>query len=301
MKPIPEQSFYEILEIPQDAPEEEIELAYQRAKALYGPGSLATYSLVAPEEMALLNRRIEEARKVLLDAGTRAGYDASLPDSPGQTLSPPPSGPPPSESPLPAAAPAEPVATSPVQPAEAAPPGPTSVAEAAPPAAAEAAAEGAAAGAAAEAVPPEPQVVPPEVDVAAAIPEPASLPPRAIEPPAPVPAVPIAAPAVAPVAAAARAGFSAPEGAAWTGEMLRQAREGRGLTLHQLAERTKVARHHLENIEADRHRLLPAPVYLRGILISLAKELRLDPQKVSRSYLEGAQAAEAQPAAPKPR
>ncbi|HYQ80591.1 MAG TPA: J domain-containing protein, partial [Anaeromyxobacteraceae bacterium] len=69
MKPITEQSFYEILEIPQDAPLDEVEKAYQRAKALYAPGSLAIYSLVAPEEMALLNRRIEEARQVLLDAG----------------------------------------------------------------------------------------------------------------------------------------------------------------------------------------------------------------------------------------
>lgn len=77
-----------------------------------------------------------------------------------------------------------------------------------------------------------------------------------------------------------------PEGAAWTGEMLRQVREARGLTLPQLSERTKVTRHHLENIEGDRFAALPAPVYLRGILMSLARELRLDGQKVARSYLE---------------
>jgi cytoskeletal protein RodZ len=83
--------------------------------------------------------------------------------------------------------------------------------------------------------------------------------------------------------------------------LLRQAREGRGLTLHQIAERTKVTRHHLENLEADRYDRLPAPVYLRGILISVAKELRLDPQKVARSYLELVQAAQVQKAPPKPR
>jgi cytoskeletal protein RodZ len=49
-----------------------------------------------------------------------------------------------------------------------------------------------------------------------------------------------------------------------------------------------VTRHHLENIEADRFGALPAPVYLRGILMSLARELRLDGQKVARSYLERA-------------
>jgi cytoskeletal protein RodZ len=59
----------------------------------------------------------------------------------------------------------------------------------------------------------------------------------------------------------------------------------------QLSERTKVTRHHLENIEADRFKALPAPVYLRGILMSLARELRLDGQKVARSYLERQAAA----------
>ncbi|HET6922136.1 MAG TPA: DnaJ domain-containing protein, partial [Anaeromyxobacteraceae bacterium] len=85
MRPIGDQSLYEVLEIPRDAPVEEVEKAYQRAKALYGPGSLATYSLVAPEEMALLNRRIEEAHRVLIDAGARAGYDAALPAAAGRS------------------------------------------------------------------------------------------------------------------------------------------------------------------------------------------------------------------------
>jgi cytoskeletal protein RodZ len=54
----------------------------------------------------------------------------------------------------------------------------------------------------------------------------------------------------------------------------------------QLAERTKITRHHIENVEQDRFRMLPAPVYLRGIVMSIARELRLDGQKVARSYLE---------------
>jgi hypothetical protein len=77
----------------------------------------------------------------------------------------------------------------------------------------------------------------------------------------------------------------------WTGEALRRAREARGLSTAQLAERTKVTRHHIENVEADRHDLLPPPVYLRGILMALAKELRLDGQKVSRSYLDALRGA----------
>jgi cytoskeletal protein RodZ len=68
--------------------------------------------------------------------------------------------------------------------------------------------------------------------------------------------------------------------------MIRRVRESRGLSLQQLAERTRVTRHHLENIELDRFTALPAPVYLRGIIMSLARELRLDGQKVARAYLD---------------
>jgi hypothetical protein len=77
----------------------------------------------------------------------------------------------------------------------------------------------------------------------------------------------------------------------WNGAALRRVRESRGVTLGQLADRTKVTRHHLENIEDDRYERLPAYIYLRGILLSLAKELRLDASKVCRSYLELAQHA----------
>jgi cytoskeletal protein RodZ len=68
-------------------------------------------------------------------------------------------------------------------------------------------------------------------------------------------------------------------------------REARGITVQQIAERTKVTRHHVENIEAERFSSLPAPVYLRGILLAVARELRLDGQKVARAYLERAAAA----------
>ena len=92
-----------------------------------------------------------------------------------------------------------------------------------------------------------------------------------------------------------------PEGSPWTGDILRQVREARGISTQQIADRTKVTRHHIENIEADRYASLPAPVYLRGILLSLARELRLDGQKVARSYLERFAAGTGQGAPPKPR
>jgi hypothetical protein len=44
-------------------------------------------------------------------------------------------------------------------------------------------------------------------------------------------------------------------------------------------------------VEAERFEQLPVAVYLRGIVMCLARELRLDGQKVARSYLERAAGA----------
>jgi ribosome-binding protein aMBF1 (putative translation factor) len=76
-----------------------------------------------------------------------------------------------------------------------------------------------------------------------------------------------------------------PQDTEFTGEVLRRVREQRGFSLAQLAERTRISTRHLENVEADQYDGLPATVYLRGILMNIARELGLDPLKVSRSYL----------------
>ena len=273
MKPLAEQTLYEILEVRDDAPLGEIQRAYDRVRSLYGPGSLATYTLMAPEEQALLGQRIEEARSVLFDPVARAGYDARLASGtpiprPGRTSD------------------SRPTVTA------TAPPGfqlsgegssHTAPVEAAPAPPAEAPASAIPAASAAPVVPAAPP---------AEVPAPAASAPAVVVPAAPpVPATPPFA-AVAPAAPepppAARTPDKAifPEGTRWTGEMLRRAREGRGLTVVALAELTKITRHHIDNVEQDRFDKLPAPVYLRGIVLSLARELRLDGQKVARSYLE---------------
>ena len=198
MKRILEQSFYELLEVSPSATPEEIERAWERAHVLYGPGSLAAYTLLTPEVAAALATRIDEAYEVLLDPEARAAYDARLPAEDAR----------------------------PARPAQDAPPLPA--------------------------------------------PAPAPPPPPAVDPPRP---------------------FVPPEGSAWTGELIRQAREARGLTVAQMAERTKLSRPHIEAVEAERFAELPVAVYLRGIVMCIARELRLDGQKVSRSYLERASGA----------
>ncbi len=74
--------------------------------------------------------------------------------------------------------------------------------------------------------------------------------------------------------------------AIFNGDLLRRVRQGRGLAVHEVAERTRIPLKHLENIEAGRYNQLPATVYLRGILTSLSKELGLDPARVTKDYIE---------------
>ena len=79
--------------------------------------------------------------------------------------------------------------------------------------------------------------------------------------------------------------FEVPNGVEFNGDLLRQVRMARGLSLAQLSERTRISTRHLENLEGDRYYQLPVTVYLRGILMNLARELGLDGLRVSKSYL----------------
>jgi hypothetical protein len=362
VKRIQAQTLYEILEVAPAASAVEIEAAYARAKALYGPGSLATYTLMSPEEAQLLSGRIEEAGMALIDAEARRRYDATLvaeePATPEPTLpsaaaavngeAPPvvpviipalslaravfaddgagrddedveadgakalederelvlaaaesepppglagpgedaplwPSSPPATLAPRPialAVAVPEPVPLPPVIPALAELPSPTALSVETIAPAAQLLAAAAAAGGPADAVAPLTRAPIPLRNEVAVTPPPAE-PMRLSEPAGPPEPVRLSEPE-------REASVVVAEGTSWTGDVLRQIREARGLSLKTLAERTRVTRHHIENIEGDRYKLLPAPVYLRGILMTLARELRLDGQKVAKSYLERA-------------
>lgn len=253
MKRLADQTLYEILEVREDAPLAEIAAACDRAREIYGPGALATYSLMTPDEAALIARRIDEARVTLLDPEARTRYDEALrrPGEEHEGSAAPPGG---TGIPvIPAAQPSPP-------PAPAASQAERSAIQLAP------AMEVARASAL-------PQPIQLKREVGGAPREGAAPPVDAAPPAAPPPPVPVIADGM------------------WTGDALRQVREARGLTIQQIADRTKVTRHHIENIEGERFGALPAPVYLRGILLSMARELRLDGQKVARAYLERAAAA----------
>jgi curved DNA-binding protein CbpA len=78
VRPLAEQSYYELLEAPFEGTPQQIERAYRIARATYSPSSTATYSVFSADEAAAILRRIEEAYAVLSDARLRREYDARL-------------------------------------------------------------------------------------------------------------------------------------------------------------------------------------------------------------------------------
>ncbi len=60
------------------------------------------------------------------------------------------------------------------------------------------------------------------------------------------------------------------------GDLLREARLSRALTLADVERDTRINREYLEALEHERYDVLPAPVYARGFLRSYARHLGLD-------------------------
>src|SRR5260221_723662 len=66
---------YGALGLPARASREQIERAYRFCREIYGPGSLATYSLLEPHEVEATRGRIDLAYQVLADPALRRAYD----------------------------------------------------------------------------------------------------------------------------------------------------------------------------------------------------------------------------------
>lgn len=109
---------------------------------------------------------------------------------------------------------------------------------------------------------PEPQLRPE--------PQPAATPaPAPSAPPAPAAPRPSGPPAVV----AALNG-----GAEVTGEQMRAAREGWGLSVEAIARRTRIRPQYVAAIEAEDFHALPTRVFARGFVMTLARELGIDPE-----------------------
>ena len=68
------------------------------------------------------------------------------------------------------------------------------------------------------------------------------------------------------------------------GATLRGAREAAGYSIADVAERMRLSRHLVENLEAERFDLFPVSVFLRGYLTSYARLLGIDPEPLLEAY-----------------
>lgn len=133
--------------------------------------------------------------------------------------------------------------------------------------------------------PPPLAVVPPPVsfptlEPAPNVPAPVAAP---VAVPAPVPeSVPAAVPAAAPLPPTGPVALGEPV----SGAALRRFREGKGVSLDEIAQKSKISVRFLRYIEDERFDMLPAAVYLRGFLHEYARGVGLEPRGTAEGYLQ---------------
>ena len=253
MRDFREQNYYELLDVKSHASAQELERSYQRTRRYFSGESVATYALFQPDELTLLRRRIEEAYRVLSDPERRRRYDREIFGLEDDQERP---------------APIEEVQAAMFEPVR-------------------------------DIVPEEEMDEPPrqfeplEIIAEEVVEEQeVSEPPEEIEsiegriireegdeaPPAavvdqpPQPQLPPMPPLT--------------EETEYTGDVLRQIREARGLTLDQVANTTKIAIYYIRHLEAEEYEDLPAKVYVRGYLKQIAKLLKVEAEPMVKSYTD---------------
>jgi curved DNA-binding protein CbpA len=71
----------------------------------------------------------------------------------------------------------------------------------------------------------------------------------------------------------------------WRGPTLRKLREIRRYSLDDMAQITKISKTYLIALEEEAFAKLPAPVFVRGFLLQVAKTLRIPPEPVAQAYM----------------
>jgi flagellar biosynthesis protein FlhG len=74
-----------------------------------------------------------------------------------------------------------------------------------------------------------------------------------------------------------------------TGKTLKGMRERQGVSLQEIADRTRINMTYLLSIEEDNFRTLPAEVYLRSYISQYAQMLQWDSKKILEGYLKSYQ------------
>jgi len=68
------------------------------------------------------------------------------------------------------------------------------------------------------------------------------------------------------------------------GQVLRQRREAKNMSIEEIARATRVPMSSVERIESDQFDELPGEVFVRGFLKSYAKAVALDPDEILARY-----------------
>ncbi len=71
----------------------------------------------------------------------------------------------------------------------------------------------------------------------------------------------------------------------WRGSTLRRIRELRRYSLDDVASLTKISKNYLQAIEEESFTKLPAPVFVRGFLLQIARTLKIPAEPVAAAYL----------------
>jgi len=253
-----ETNHYELLDVSPDASPQEIRAAYVRAKATFQKDSLAIYSLMDPSEAQEMVTKIERAYQTLSHPDRKRAYDRDFLSNPNAGMDPP------AASPFAFGATRDKIVS-----IDRVPPMESSL--------------------------DDELLVPPTTDypAGAARPElhqmaalsatesPFDITPRESRPTASEAPEPVLSQQPAPTSIL---DFEQVE--EWTGDQIRRVREARDFPMERLVEITRIRRSYLNALEMDDYAKLPAPVFVRGFLQQVARELKIPADRLLPSYLE---------------
>ena len=75
------------------------------------------------------------------------------------------------------------------------------------------------------------------------------------------------------------------EASEFTGQFLKEIREYKNVTIERMAEMTRISKTHINAIEHEDIKKLPAEVYVRGYVSQYAKVLKLESEQVATSFM----------------
>jgi hypothetical protein len=262
-------NYYEVLEVPPDAVPAEIQRAYQRAKATYSQDNPALYSMFSREEARDLLKLVDEAYSVLGNNQLRRAYDESLQKNGAQPFA--------QRSTVSADHQALPDFVVPD------PSIPGSIEMAA---------------AQIHSPPPSTPVVIPTAPVSTPAPPPSEFGPRETvivttseftvrkreAPPTLKQGMAKCPMGTYPVDGAMEQEIAAKD--EFDGPFLKKIRTYKQVPLEKLSESSRIGKTYLIALESNDFKNLPAPVFLRGFLVQIARQLGLDENKVVTSYMK---------------